>query len=492
MHPTLRFLHDLSYSSRGIRQSCLVILLIGFSLAAFMGTALQLLLPSSEQPMDVIAAIYEHHLILTTPHHRDLIKQLPPEDREMWESYLLNPLGGAQVLSKQLTSGPPPLGQNFALGLYELREGNYEKALQAFKTENSLYPNSLVRSTELNTALRIRDLDLILSYRQNASYADVATPRYYYIAGISLKNWPLIFQNFWTAQYQNLQQNLIFTTFCSGAIWTVLLLSLTYQKLPRSYVFLVPAALALGWMSTWPTIWSAIWMEEHFPIEEGTDFVSSFLYYLASVGLREELCKLLLFTPFLFRVLKPGRDLEALLFGALVGLGFAIEENISYFADYELSGTVITRFVSANLLHLTLTAITSLALTRALREPEKWLVDGLQTLLMAIGLHGIYNTLLSSPIPGVGDMSYFSGTALVGCAVLFFREVETLSPSHPSLLSRTALFCWGFCLLFNLELLQGILTMPFKDALSISGQSALAAIMTGYIFIHMIKEPLSA
>ncbi|MEX2606155.1 MAG: PrsW family glutamic-type intramembrane protease [Kiritimatiellia bacterium] len=281
----------------------------------------------------------------------------------------------------------------------------------------------------------------------------------------------------------------------AGLIWTGLLFSLFpghgSVRMQVRVIIIAAGAVVLGGISTVPTAVSMDWLDTRFALNEGNDFMSAFLYHLFSVGLREELCKLLLFTPLLILVLRKNRDLEALVLGALVGLGFALEENISYFIRYQHSGVAVSRFVSANFLHFTLTGVTALALTRALRDPKTWWMDSLQNLIYAISLHAVYNALLSQPVPGLGDMSYFSGAALAGCAYLFFREVHTLSPLPKGGLSRTALFCWGFCLLCLLELLLATLTLPFDLALYIIGQSALAGVFTGYIFVHQVRESLS-
>jgi RsiW-degrading membrane proteinase PrsW (M82 family) len=284
---------------------------------------------------------------------------------------------------------------------------------------------------------------------------------------------------------------IFFLTLFAGGIWSGLLLSLFPKPLGFSTVVVALGALVLGWLSTIPTLASMSWLDSRLNLSEGNDFLSDFLYHLFSVGLREELCKLLLFTPLLILVLRKNRDLEALILGAFVGLGFAIEENITYFIQYQFTGVAVSRFVSANFLHLTLTGVTSLALTRSLRDPKQWWADSLQMILYAIALHAVYNALLSQPVPGFGDMGYFSGTALAGCAYLFFREVQSLAPPPKATVSRTALFCWGFCLLFLLELLLTSLTLPFDVALFILGQSALAGVFTAYIFIHQIRETLS-
>lgn len=277
----------------------------------------------------------------------------------------------------------------------------------------------------------------------------------------------------------------------AGLIWTGLLLSLFPGRLRARTAILALGAVALGWMSTVPAVEAMGPLDTRFGLSEGNDFASALLYHFFSVGLREEASKLLLFTPMLILVVRKNRDMEALVLGALVGLGFAIEENILYFMRYMHTGVAVSRFVSANLLHFTLTGVTALALTRLLRDPKTWWMDSLQTLVQAVALHAIYNALLTHPVPVLGEMSYFSGTALAGCAFLFFREVRTLSPLPAGGLSRTAAFCWGFCLLCLLELLLATLSLPFDLALYVIGQSALAGVFTGFIFVHQVRESLS-
>ena len=82
------------------------------------------------------------------------------------------------------------------------------------------------------------------------------------------------------------------------------------------------------------------------------------------IGLREEALKLLLFVP-LIPFLLNRDDLEILTVAGLVGLGFALEENINYFqASAGLSA--VGRFATANFLHIALTAMCGLTLTRAI------------------------------------------------------------------------------------------------------------------------------
>jgi len=394
------------------------------------------------------------------------------------------------VLAGLVNQEPPPPGARFALGLWQTREGKTGEALDLFHAENAEYPHEDVRLEELYTAAEAGDIATIRSLEQDPAYRELMDAGFRVHLGVEMDDWGLILRNILPAEYGNLWMPPLMLSLVAGAIWGLLVLSLLPARPTLAQGFLGAAAFSLGWMSTWPTILSGMWMDLTFRLNEGTDFFSALYYYVVSVGLREEVSKLLLFTPLLLRTARRGRDLEALLFGALVGLGFAIEENISYVAT-GFDGVAVSRFVSANLLHLTLTGATALALNRAVRNPRHWGAEAGVVLLMAIGLHGLYNTLLSEPVPGLGDMSYFSGSALAGCAFLFFRDLTELAPLRRRSFTRTALFCWGFCLLFSLELGWAAAHVPFDAALYATGQAALAGVFTGYIFVYCVREPLA-
>jgi RsiW-degrading membrane proteinase PrsW (M82 family) len=484
--PTFRrYLHDISYSFSQIRNFSILIVVFGLLMAFLMST-----FPKPKPGL--ISSIYQLHLeTLELQEQRERQPSTPSIPVQTRFQHLSNLYDWLKIL----TQGEPveaenSIGIHFAIGLGHIYQGQLRAAIPEFEEENRLYPDKTVRRILLRTVYKLGDETLLTSYIENPDFAQEVDGYFLYRMGVDRMDWGLILGNFWKAQYQRLRMDVLFLALISGTIWTVLISSLYPYRWKLCWIPVIIGALALGWISTWPTIFSSIWLDTRFNLSEGQDFVTTFAYMLISVGVREELCKLLLYTPFLVYTLRKGRDTEALLLGALVGLGFAIEENITYF-HRGIGATVIPRFTSANFLHFCLTGVTALALTRAIRDPNKWLSDSLQQIAYAIGLHAIYNTLLSQPIPGLGDMSYFSGTALVGCGYLFFQEASTLCPSKRPAISRTAFFIWGFCLLFNLEIVQASLLYPFREALALSGQAALASVLTGYIFLHFNRESLS-
>jgi|GEM_PF-1089972 len=490
MHPILRFLHDLSYSARGLKLSCAVLVGVG----AMSSAAVGLLSPLQETPggIDSIEQIY--HLYRIRLRNDDVPLLSPPATLDpggLFRNVFDVPADAwLERLTREANHPSPQPGVRFALGLWRFDRGEYQKAVYRFHAENADHPHPLVRSLELDAALRDRNFDHLDRLVRDPAYADETDSAFFMRYGWIRNDWSMILRHFWRAQYGNLRFDSLLLSLLAGLVWLGLLAGLLPGRIRPVHAGWLLVAIVLGWVSTWPTVWAGMALDPLLPFDDGPDFVSALLFHLTSVGLREELCKLLLFTPLLFRVLRAERDGEALILGAAVGLGFAIEENIGYVASSTLGGVGISRFVSANMLHPMLTGATALALTRVLRNPGQWLGDGLQVLAMAIGLHGVYNALLTAPVPGLGDLSYFSGTALAGAAFLFFREARSLASLRGRRISLTGLFCWGFCLLFNLELIRAAAILPWNQALNLTGGAALTMVFTGYIFLHMIDEPV--
>ncbi len=93
-------------------------------------------------------------------------------------------------------------------------------------------------------------------------------------------------------------------------------------------VFAPLAAIVLGTVSILPTLVSGLWMEETFGLRHSGEMVGDFLFFMLSVGPREEVCKLALVLPFIPICMVRKSRLEMLVCAGCVGLGFAIWENL--------------------------------------------------------------------------------------------------------------------------------------------------------------------
>ena len=182
---------------------------------------------------------------------------------------------------------------------------------------------------------------------------------------------------------------------------------------------LLAAAFLLGVLSIYPTD-VLIHLEDLIPaLRETGTLLGDAIYFVFGVGLREEATKLLCFLPLLLALRRGTARGEGLVLGAMVGLGFAAVENVGYFDGGSLAAT-LTRFLTANFLHISLTAIAAEALTEAVRVPgDRSIAHALNTFGLVVVLHGAYDLLLSNPV--LGEASFLAMTTFVVSSQLFLR-----------------------------------------------------------------------
>jgi len=184
--------------------------------------------------------------------------------------------------------------------------------------------------------------------------------------------------------------------------------------------WLAIAGVVLGVLSIWPTLFAIYFQEQEWSVRQSTDTIEGMRYFLVGVGLREELAKLLLFLPLVPFIIRRGSEREALLVAGCVGLGFAIEENIGYFAGDPAS--TIDRFLTANFLHVSLTGLIGLALCRAIWWPRQCASEAIGTFLLGVVLHGLYDAFIV--LPALADYNIGSSIIYILLAYRFFHELR--------------------------------------------------------------------
>ena len=108
--------------------------------------------------------------------------------------------------------------------------------------------------------------------------------------------------------------------------------------------------------------------------------------------------------------------------GAFVGLGFASEENLGYLSDGDLA-TAMARFLTANFLHMSMTAILAGALDEMVRDGDAGSMRFFSQRLLAVAaMHGVYDFCLSSH--AYGDLSYFAMAVFLLLARWFLTDVS--------------------------------------------------------------------
>ena len=165
---------------------------------------------------------------------------------------------------------------------------------------------------------------------------------------------------------------------------------------PRLRAPLYHAAFVLGFLSVSLTLAIVALEEGLLQMTESGNPLRDALFFTFGVGLREEGSKLLFFAPLLPILHRKGTRLDVLVCGALVGLGFAAEENLGYLRAGDLA-TGMARFLTANFLHMSMTAILAGALDDLLRaKDDTGSMSFSKALLTVAAMHGAYDFFLSS------------------------------------------------------------------------------------------------
>jgi RsiW-degrading membrane proteinase PrsW (M82 family) len=242
----------------------------------------------------------------------------------------------------------------------------------------------------------------------------------------SQKDWAAYLLWLWPASFAGARAWPIALAVVAGSLWFAIAASLGGVAVRPRRLWL------LGVISIYPTLLLITVEEKFFNLQFTGEPLADAIYFVFGVGLREELCKFLLFLPLLPLLRKRGSRLEALICGAMVGLGFAAEENINYFHRMDVS-TALGRFLTANFLHMALTGLIGLAAYDSDRPRRHDSLDLNTTLFVAILIHGAYDFLLASP--AVGEYSIFAMTVFVLLSQRFLREVlsSNATPAEGSL-----------------------------------------------------------
>lgn len=183
------------------------------------------------------------------------------------------------------------------------------------------------------------------------------------------------------------------------------------------------AAFALGTLSVAITDVLILVEESKLRLVATGDAGRDILFFTFGVGFREEISKLALFAPLVPILRRKGSKLDVLVCGALVGLGFAAMENLGYLQMGDMT-TGIARFLTANFLHMSMTAILASALHDFARDSERYANDMSRTALIVMGLHGAYDFCIEHPEIGGGYLSmgvFFVLTGQFLAAVDFAR-----------------------------------------------------------------------
>ncbi len=290
---------------------------------------------------------------------------------------------------------PPAAWANHLLGRALLEEGETAGAADHLAREASSFDG---RGEDATHACQIwlqgEDRDRLHAALAVSTFARQVPAGIRFEDAMDRRDWAGAARWFLPMQYEHTTLSMLLLAGLSGLVWFVICATIgRVGQRPGLRIPLYVAAFVLGIASTYVTLAAAIVEDSVLHFTEKGQAIDV-IYFVFGVGLREELSKALLLLPLVPVVRRWGTRREALACGALVGLGFAAEENLGYFHMGLSVG--LDRFLTANFLHLSTTGLVAVAIDDAMRGTRTTRESWTQVLPLVVVTHGVYDFFLSS------------------------------------------------------------------------------------------------
>ncbi|MFK8114992.1 MAG: PrsW family glutamic-type intramembrane protease [Rubripirellula sp.] len=400
--------------------------------------------------------------------HRQAVQssKLEPEHQRIVVE-LIQSVAGEEIstqLVKWADAEPRLRFANHAIGAYQVGQRSFGAAAQRFEREGEWPDANTSRKFALEAYQAANDAEAIERLAEVIDYQSLITPRDELMIAEQRRDWPTIF---WTIP------KLVLARFGLGAAtvlailagvgWFAIALQLGQPKTQHGVRWwLCLLGVGTGFLSIWATHLINVWQELDWGITESDELIDGIKFYVLGVGLREEFAKFLALLPLMPTIIRRKSRLEALVVSACVGLGFAIIENMGYFAR---SGGLISmgRFLTANFAHMSMTGLIGLAFARAF-----WLKDAasaLSVFLIVVLSHGLYDATIA--VPALAEYSIVGMIIFILLSYQFFHEVRSLYTQRPETVSMTATFLFVVCVLTTITVTYASYAVGFVPALTL-------------------------
>lgn len=246
-------------------------------------------------------------------------------------------------------------------------------------------------------------------------------------------------------------------------------------------------AVPLGSLSIWPTHFLNFWQEYVWNLHESSELIPGVRFFVFSVGLREELAKLLCVLPLMPILLRKRDELTVLLVSACVGLGFAITENVGYFAGAG-STAALGRFLTANPYHMASTGLLGLAVYRVFRNPRGWASHALGVFGLLVFAHGLYDAFIV--LPALVEYSMLGTIVFALVIYQFFRELRELRPTQRETISLSANFLCGVSVLTATMFVYLSATFGMSIAFDTLATGVASLAVMVYLFLREMPDSM--
>lgn len=380
---------------------------------------------------------------------------------------------------------PPMPWANHVLAREAARQLRPREAAEFFEREGLSFPE---RRSDVDASLEIwltlREWDVLRERLSDPRIAAAAGPAAKYRLAIHDNDWRAAVKQLPKMWAPHLGGTGVVISAIAALGWAFFCARL--GKLGERPAFRLPlyaVAFVLGVASVLPTVLLIAIEEAKLHLVQTGDPARDILFFVFGVGLREEAAKLLLFLPLLPILRRWGDKLDVLVCGALVGLGFAAEENLNYLADENLS-TGLARFVTANFFHMALTGTLASALDDFVTDRERHASDFSRTSLFVVAIHGAYDFLISHPEFGG---AYFAMAAFVVLTRLFLQAVDRARRRADRGLTPLHAFVFAMATVTGVSLAYAVVAVGPMGAFLVMGSGLLGVAVIVYVFVRTLR-----
>ena len=377
---------------------------------------------------------------------------------------------------------------NEFLGDIQLRAKNYDEAIQFYRTEvDSFSDAEFSQYRALSLLYQEEKFETLLSIYKTEKYENPGTLDQRIKIAAKLKDLPYLFNLSVEFSFTGIRWWTVALALFSASIWFVIIAQFCgFEKRHLAHYF---ASILLGIFSIVITLF-LIFIQERiydFRLENAQNPIQHAIYMIAGVGLREEFCKLLCFVPIAFLLRKRQDYTLAFVCAGMVGLGFALWENLNYYLSFGAL-TSWGRFLTANFFHIGLTSLVGISLFRVICRKGRGWENFLLDFLMIVCLHGIYNASIS-----IGELGEFGGLLNIILYALFaYRYFDVaeryMQTNRSQAYSPLGIFCIGAALLISVVFIAVAYGSPFTSALSSYLFSLSSMVVIAFIFINRFRN----
>ena len=378
---------------------------------------------------------------------------------------------------------------NELIGDHFLAKNDVEQATRYYRREAALPDAFTAREKLVSILVEKRDRGALRQLAGDPAFVGSFMPQHkLYFAALE-QRWRDMVAPLRDLQARVLQPVPMTIAVIAGLVWfLVALQAIQPSGLLTFRVFAPIVAVAAGIVSTFPTLLASVWMEEAWGLRMSDHLLGTIAFFMLGVGPREELIKLTLFLPFIPILLVRKSRLETIVIAGCVGLGFAIWENLHYFAQYG-SAVAFPRFLTANFFHFALTGLNGFALCEFLREPGRKLLPFLGILAGTMLAHGAYDTFATFSEMPVLELA--CGVVFMLVSLFFFRTLRGLRDGGTDHLCIAGTLVTGLSVLAGAIIIFAAREMGLAPALITLGVTGFTTIMVVYMFYWQLGEGMS-